>query len=692
MFLAVKYVRRKLRERKEENDNNNNNAPPPQETIELSTGTAPQTRDGARTTTDSGTALFPGAEETNIKSISGSNKTASTKPKKTPKERLTPEAIAEKKRKRRYRMKIIFGLMAPFTLQALDTTIIASALPFIATDFNEINQLNWIISSFNLTSAAFLPFWAQTADIFGRHATLQASIVIMTIGSAICTGALNTAFGVLLLGRALQGVGAAGVNICVRTILADRVDLAEYAKNYTLFAILAAVSFSIGPVAGGYLTQVSWRWCFAINLPVAAVAIVLVVVLLRKELLGPQPLPELGEVGDEVAVVERERRAGTRHGRFLLRLATIDYGGQLLFLWGLGLLVLALTWAGGAKPWDSAAVLAPLVIGAVLSVAWLVYEYAMVPGRLMARVFPLQRAMMPWKLLAHRDVGLLFIVNFTVGAAMFAIMYFMDLYFALVEGHNASSAGIALLYFLPGLGAGTYMAMYFTNVQPRQTIVSLLLGSITTAVGITVLATEIHAAHPRVSVIYGMMALTGHGVGMRFNPGSLHGLAYFPDMTAAVSCLSSFANPFGGTVALTMMATVFNNKSGPNHADPKEGIYWAFVALIPVMWATVLATTLLGNVWIIREEDGVKGGHEVVHGAYLWSLVTGRKLERVRMVKGDLAVPAATATLPPVVGDGASGTGAQETSGVVLHKTREPQQKRGDIEAARASSSPVLNV
>lgn len=317
-----------------------------------------------------------------------------------------------------------------------------------ATDHptDQLSQLNWIISVFNLTSAAFLPFWAQIADIFGRHATLHATIFLMAVGSAICTGAPTTAFGALLLGRAVQGVGAAGVNICVRTVLADRVSLAEYAVNWTLFALVNAVGFSVGPVVGGYLTQASWRWCFAINLPVAVLAVVLAVVFLRKELLGPQPVPGLDERG------RGGRLPGGKRAKFVARLLTIDYFGQLLFLFGLGLLILAFTWAGGTYSWGSAAVLAPLVVGAVLSVAWVFYEYSMSSPHRMSRVFPLQRAMVPWELIAKRDISLLFFVNFGIGVAMFAIMYFMDLYFALVEGQSASQAGTALLYYLPGLG------------------------------------------------------------------------------------------------------------------------------------------------------------------------------------------------------------------------------------------------
>jgi MFS family permease len=157
----------------------------------------------------------------------------------------------EKKAARIYRWKIIIGLIFPFALQALDVTIIASALPWIAVDFGEVAQLNWIISAFNLTSAAFIPFWGQVADIFGRHHSLQASVVVMMIGSALCTGAPTHAFAVLLLGRALQGLGCAGISVIVRIVLADKVSLQENAKNWSIFTFTAGTSYAVGPVIGG---------------------------------------------------------------------------------------------------------------------------------------------------------------------------------------------------------------------------------------------------------------------------------------------------------------------------------------------------------------------------------------------------------------------------------------------------------
>jgi MFS family permease len=157
----------------------------------------------------------------------------------------------EKTARRKYRWRIILGLFLPFTLSSLDATIIASALPWIAADFNRISQMNWIISVFNLTAAAFIPFWGQMADLFGRHGSIQACMLFIIVGSALSTAAPSGAFPVLLLGRALQGTGSAGMEIIIRAIVADRVSLEEDAKNWSIFTFVGGVSYTVGPVVGG---------------------------------------------------------------------------------------------------------------------------------------------------------------------------------------------------------------------------------------------------------------------------------------------------------------------------------------------------------------------------------------------------------------------------------------------------------
>lgn len=278
---------------------------------------------------------------------------------------------------------------------------------------DQLSQLNWIVSAFNLTSTTFIPAWGQFADVFGRYTALQTALVTMLVGSTLCASAPVNAFPMLLVGRALQGIGCAGLLIVTKVILADKVSLKENAKNNTVFTIIVGVGYGAGPVIGGYLTQANWRWCFILNIPIGIVGAVLVHFVLRPELLGPQKITRSD------GAPESQDTPST----FTTRVSTIDFGGQFLFLFGMGLLVLALTWAGSSYPWSDSRVIAPLVIGCLLTVVFLVWEYFMLPGSKLAVRYPYRKAMMPLKLLFTRNAGLLIYINFITGMGMLIIFY-----------------------------------------------------------------------------------------------------------------------------------------------------------------------------------------------------------------------------------------------------------------------------
>ena len=91
---------------------------------------------------------------------------------------------------------------------------------------------------------------------------MEMALILMMIGSAFCTAAPLDAFPMLIVGRALQGLSVAGINVNTKTILADKVSLKENAKNTSIFALFGGLSYAVGPVIGGFLTDKTWRWCF----------------------------------------------------------------------------------------------------------------------------------------------------------------------------------------------------------------------------------------------------------------------------------------------------------------------------------------------------------------------------------------------------------------------------------------------
>ncbi|TAQ83922.1 hypothetical protein B7494_g7754 [Chlorociboria aeruginascens] len=614
---------------------------------------------------------FPIQDETSEIELQYRKQASNTETKDTSK--LTtpcPFCREEQQAAKRYRWRIVIGLVLPFTCASLDTTIIASAASFIASDFHQISQLNWIISAYTLTSLAFIPAWGQYADVFGRYIPLQAATALMVIGSAICSGSPVTAFPVLLLGRAIQGIGCSGILILTRVILADKVSLAENAKNNTTFVFVGGLGYGIGPVIGGYLTQVSWKWCFIINIPIGLVGAVISHFVLRKVLLGPQTISRSDGVPEETQT-------------FTTRLATIDYAGQFLFLFGMGLFILALTWAGANYPWSDVKVIAPLVIGVLLMVALLFWEYALLPGHWAAAKYPLQQAMIPLKLVWTRNVGLLLYINLVAGMAMYAVYYFVDFYFALVLEYDSGKAGVNLLYYIPGLAVGTYLAIFTLNIFPRQTFWPLLLGTIVEPLGITLLAVGMQKDH--LPFIYGMLGLTGVGTGIRLMPGNspfhsfyssptprrkfiflktnygtnnlfkgtLHTIAYNPTRIPQMVSLMSLALSLGGTLATTIMLNIFNNRlslsvpSLPSFSinsydsitslppssqalirdKARNAIVLAFYAITAFLWLGVVAMMGVGNAKLTKGKGGVV--QDVVKGSYVgWVLRRGWRSEQ----------------------------------------------------------------
>ena len=331
----------------------------------------------------------------------------------------------------------------------------------------------------------------------------------------------------LLVGRALQGVGCAGLLICTKIILADKVTLKENARNSTTFTIVAGIGYGVGPVVGGYLTQASWRWCFIISIPMGVVGMILTHFLLRSELVGAQKI--LRTDGDTTIEIPQT---------FTSKLSTIDFGGQFLFLFGMGLLVLALTWAGSYYAWNDVKVLVPLILAVILIASFLIWENLLLPGKALSSRFPLQKAMLSIPLLTSRNAGLLMYINFTTGMAMYAVFYFSSLYFILVESLPAGEAGRNLIYYMPGLGVGAYTAMFACNVWPLQTWFPLFLGTMLEPLGITLLAVAMKQGN--LPWVYGMLALTGVGSGIRFMPGE----SYFPFLWWNARCGSLHTRQF----------------------------------------------------------------------------------------------------------------------------------------------------
>lgn len=168
------------------------------------------------------------------------------------------------------RRMLMLSLCLTLFLSALDVTIVATALPTIASTLNaSAAQYAWVGSAYTLASTSSTPIWAKFSDIFGRKPVIIVANGAFMAGSLVA--ALAPTITALIGGRVLQGLGGGGMLVLVTIIIGDLFELKERAKYYGLTALVYAVASAVGPVLGGVFTQViGWRWCckFLANYPI----------------------------------------------------------------------------------------------------------------------------------------------------------------------------------------------------------------------------------------------------------------------------------------------------------------------------------------------------------------------------------------------------------------------------------------
>jgi len=173
------------------------------------------------------------------------------------------------------RLPITLALFVATCLVALDTSVIATALPTVIGQIGGVHLYAWAFSAYLLTSTVSVPIYGKLADLYGRKPIFLVSASVFLVGSALC--GQSQSMEQLIAFRLLQGIGAGGVLPMTTTILGDVYPLEERARMTGLFSAAWGVSGLLGPAIGGFLTeQVSWRWVFYVNLPLCVLAIALI--------------------------------------------------------------------------------------------------------------------------------------------------------------------------------------------------------------------------------------------------------------------------------------------------------------------------------------------------------------------------------------------------------------------------------
>lgn len=301
---------------------------------------------------------------------------------------------------------VFFGLMLGMLLAALDQTIVSTALPRIVSDLGGFQHYSWVFSAYMLGSTVTVPLYGKLSDIYGRRPFFLLGIALFSTGSII--SGLATSMGMLIAGRAIQGLGAGGLIPLAIAAIGDIIPPRQRGKWQGALGAVFAASSVLGPATGGWLTDnASWRWCFFVNLPLAALALAVV----------------------WFGFVRRPRRE--EH--------SIDYVGAVLLAGGASAALLGAVWGGTEYPWGSG-----VIVGLFAAAAVLIGLFVLQERRAQEPILPLE-------LFRQRTFLAASVAVFVIGAAMFVTIIYVPLFVQRVLGESASGSGAVLTPLMLGI-------------------------------------------------------------------------------------------------------------------------------------------------------------------------------------------------------------------------------------------------
>ncbi|KAG9044555.1 hypothetical protein FS837_007960 [Tulasnella sp. UAMH 9824] len=412
---------------------------------------------------------------------------------------------------------VMTAMMVTTFLSAIDMTSVSTALPTIAQDLNG-SDFAWVGSAFALGSTAILPLVGGLAQIFGRRPVVLGSIAFFALGSGLCGGAKK--MDMLIAGRAIQGVGGGGILAMAEIVIADLVPLNERGNYMGIIGAVWAVASAIGPPLGGAFSQSNWRWLFYMNLPLTAIAAILIWFCLTLKV--PQ---------DDLRT----------------QMHRMDWTGNAIVIASTTVTVVALTWAGIKHPWGSAAVLAPLIIGLLGTALFFWYEAK-------GAVEPV----VPWELVNNRTALMGYVAVFLQGLVAIAVLYYLPVYFQASLEQGPVKSGVTLFGNAFPVAFGSIIAgatvVAFNKYRPQNYV-----GWILTTIGIGLLS-MLNASSNK-GMYIGFQIIEGFGIGILYTAPQFPILAPIPvTETAHALAFFTFVRSYVETWGVTFGATILQNE------------------------------------------------------------------------------------------------------------------------------------
>ncbi|KAJ3151923.1 hypothetical protein HDU89_001564 [Geranomyces variabilis] len=416
---------------------------------------------------------------------------------------------------------ILLGLSLSVFLAALDQTVLVTATVAIGERFDAFNDIPWIGTAYFLISTALAPNYGKLSDIFGRKIIYLLALAFFVVGSLICGVAPSML--VLIIGRAVAGIGAGGMVGLSFIIIADIVTFEQRGKYQGVVGSMFGIASIVGPIAGGFFTDhLTWRWCFFINLPIGAIAIATVFLF--------QSPPAKGSLREN--------------------LARVDYLGMAVLMLAIAALILPLQLGGNRWEWASGQSIGCFVAGAVLLIVFVFIEKRIAKEPVVALDIMFQ----------NRNVPLFVFVAFMAGAAFMSLIYYIP----------ATRAGIDTIpmvmgFVLTSIASGQLISRYGIYTP------FLYGGGAVLAVGAGLMSTL--DADSSTGKHIGFLFIGGLGHGAVMTARTIGIQASVPtEHIAIVTALSSFGLSFGSVMGIAVVGSVMNNLLTSKLAEYAPGV------------------------------------------------------------------------------------------------------------------------